>query len=255
MIDRGQPILEAVKVSKRFGGVTALEDVSLEIRPSEVTCLLGDNGAGKSTLIKVVAGVHRPTTGRIRVDGSDADLESPRAALARGIVTVFQDLALIPLMSVWRNVVLGTEPTRGRGPTRRLDVARAIQETESALAELGVDLGDVSRPVATLSGGQRQAVAIARGIHRGARILILDEPTAALGVRQAGIVLEYVIRARDKGIGVVFVTHNPDHASRVGDRLVMLQHGRVRGVFRSEELSPTQLAGMMAGKGDLESVG
>ena len=234
-------ILRVENVSKRFGQVTALRDVSLDVAAGRVTCLLGDNGAGKTTLIGILAGVHRPTEGRYLVDGSPVAFASPRGALQRGIATVYQDLAMIPLMSVWRNFVLGAEPETGLGLFRRLDVAGCIRIAREALARLGVEMRDLSQPVGTLSGGERQAVAIARAIHFGARVLILDEPTAALGVRQASAVLEYVRRAREGGVGIILITHNPHHALAVGDRFVVLRQGEVvadrgRGEIQAEEL-------------------
>jgi simple sugar transport system ATP-binding protein len=235
------PILRVENVSKRFGRVTALRDVSLEVAAGRVTCLLGDNGAGKSTLIGVLSGVHRPTEGRYLLDGQPVTFSSPREALRRGIATVYQDLAMIPLMSVWRNFVLGAEPEVGRVMLRRLDVATCVRAAADELARLGVEIRDLTQPVGTLSGGERQAVAIARAIHFGARVLILDEPTAALGVRQAAAVLEYVKRARERGVAVVVITHNPHHAIAVGDRFVVLRQGQVvanrgRGEIQAEEL-------------------
>jgi simple sugar transport system ATP-binding protein len=229
-------------VGKRFGTVVALDDVSLELHPGSVTCLLGDNGAGKSTLIKVLSGVHPPSSGRVEVDGRAVALGSPRAARRLGIATVHQDPAVVPLMSVWRNFFLGREPTRGRGPLRRLDVETGRTETRAALARFGILVDDVDRPLATLSGGERQSVAIARAVHTGARVLILDEPTAALGVRQAELVLHRIGRARDAGLAVILVSHNPHHAARVGDAFVVLRHGRVaarRGTGTgADELGP-----------------
>lgn len=241
-----KPILEARGIRQAFGRVTALRDVSVAIPPGRVTCLLGDNGAGKSTLVQILSGVRRPTRGRLLLDGEPVEFASPREARERGIATVYQDLALLPLMSVWRNFFLGAEPTVGRGPFRRLDVARCREVVRRELAGMGIDVGDPSRPLGTLSGGQRQAVAIARALHFGARVLILDEPTAALGVRQAGIVLDQVRRARERGAAVVLVTHNPSHAFPVGDRYVLLSRGRVVGEYERDELSPGRLADLMA---------
>jgi simple sugar transport system ATP-binding protein len=221
------PVLAARGVSRRFGRITALEDASLEVRAGRVTCLLGDNGAGKSTLIKVLSGVHRPTAGRVAVDGRDVMLDSPRAARRLGIATVYQDLAVIPLMSVWRNFFLGREPTVGWGPFRRMDTDGCRRATREALAAFAITVDDVDRPLGTLSGGERQSVAIARAVHSGARALILDEPTAALAVRQAALVLDHIARTRDAGVGVLLVTHNPRYALQVGDDFVVLRRGRV----------------------------
>jgi simple sugar transport system ATP-binding protein len=250
-----RPILRVEQVSKRFGNVVALRDVSMSVPPGEVTCLLGDNGAGKSTLIQILAGVHQPTGGRYLVDGEPVAFASPRDALARGIATVYQDLAMIPLMSIWRNFFLGAEPCRGRGPFRRIDTEQCGRVARAELAALGVQVRDVGQPVGTLSGGERQAVAIARAIHFGARVLILDEPTAALGVKQAGVVLRYIARARERGVGVVFITHNPHHAYPIGDRFVVLRRGEVSGDFARGELRLEELVGMMAGGEELERLG
>ena len=242
-----QPILRVEKVSKRFGNVAALSDVSLAAYAGQVTCLLGDNGAGKSTLIQILSGVHRPTEGRYLVDGEPVAFTSPRDAFERGIATVYQDLALIPLLSVWRNFFLGAEPERGWGPFRRLDVSHCANVAREELALLGVQLRDPAQPVGTLSGGERQAVAIARAIHFGARVLILDEPTAALGVKQAGVVLSFIGRAKERGVAVVFVTHNPYHAHASGDRFVVLRRGEVYREYARGEVRREALAEMMAG--------
>jgi simple sugar transport system ATP-binding protein len=248
------PVLRVERITKQFGNVVALRDVSMTVEAGRVTCLLGDNGAGKSTLIQILAGVHRPTAGRYLLDGVPVAFGSPRDAIAHGIATVYQDLALIPLLSVWRNFFLGAEPSCGWGPLRRLDVERSISVTREELARLGVEVRDPAQPVGTMSGGERQAVAIARAIHFGGRVLILDEPTAALGVKQAEVVLNYVARARDRGIAVVLVTHNPHHAVAVGDRFVVLRRGeiaadRVRGEVEAEELMEMMAGRLGAGEG------
>jgi simple sugar transport system ATP-binding protein len=247
-----EPLLRVERVSKHFGNVAALRDVSLAVEAGEVTCLLGDNGAGKSTLIQILAGVHRPSEGRYLVDGRTVEFDSPRDALARGIATVYQDLAMIPLMSVWRNFFLGAEPRRGWGPLRRIDVGECTRVAREELARLGIEVRDPAQPVGTLSGGERQAVAIARAIHFGARVLILDEPTAALGVKQAGVVLRFIARARERGVGVVFITHNPHHAYAIGDHFVILRRGEIHGDFRRADLRLEELVGMMAGGEELE---
>jgi len=247
---RPRPLLEVDRVSKRFGRVVALEDVSVRAEAKQVTCILGDNGAGKSTLIGILSGVHSPSTGRYFVDGVEVRFRAPRDAIERGIATVHQDLALIPLMSIWRNFFLGSEPTRGAGPFRRLDIDHCRSTAMAALAGIGVNIRDPDQPVGTLSGGERQSVAIARAIHFGARVLILDEPTAALGVRQAGAVLRYIDATRDRGLGVVFITHNPHHACAVGDRFIVLRHGRVDRVFQRGEVTAGELARHMSAEAD-----
>jgi simple sugar transport system ATP-binding protein len=248
------PLLEIKNVSKYFGSVIALKDVSAFVRAGEVTCLLGDNGAGKSTLIKVLSGVHKPSEGEYSFEGKRMDFNSPRDALEMGIATVYQDLAMIPLMSVWRNFFLGTEPQKGWGPLRRFDVEFAKETTRQEMAKMGIDIRDPDQPVGTLSGGERQSVAIARAVYFGARVLILDEPTAALGVKQAGTVLKYIVQAKNRGIGVIFITHNPHHAYPVGDHFVILRRGQVYGDFTKEEIPLEQLIQMMAGGADLEAL-
>ncbi|HSH75593.1 MAG TPA: ATP-binding cassette domain-containing protein [Longimicrobiales bacterium] len=241
------PLLEVVDVSKVFGNVVALERVSMSVHAGRVTCLLGDNGAGKSTLVRILAGVHRPSTGRYEVEGATADFGSPIEARERGIATVYQDLAMIPLMSIWRNFFLGSEPTSGWGPLKRVDVKRCERIAREELAKMGIEVRDASQAVGTLSGGERQSVAVARAVYFGARVLILDEPTAALGVRQAGIALGYVERAREAGIGIVLVTHNPHQAYPIGDHFVVLRRGRVVTDCLKSELSLEQLTELMAG--------
>jgi simple sugar transport system ATP-binding protein len=190
------PLLEVRNVSKYFGNVIALKDVSVQVGAGEVACVLGDNGAGKSTFIKILSGVHQHSEGELLVDGEPCTFASPRDARERGIATVFQDLATVPLMSVWRNFFLGSEPTVGKGPLRRIDVKRAKTVMRDEMKKMGIDVRDPDQPVGTLSGGERQAVSIARAVYFGAKVLILDEPTSALGVKQSGVVLRYVVQAR-----------------------------------------------------------
>jgi simple sugar transport system ATP-binding protein len=248
------PLLELRDVGKTFGSVIALDGISTSVRAGEVTCVLGDNGAGKSTLIKILSGVHRPDRGEVLLDGRPVSWGAPREALDAGIATVFQDLAMIPLMAVWRNFFLGHEPTRGWGPFRRFDSAKARATTRAELKAMGIDIRDPDQPVGTLSGGERQSVAIARAVHFGARVLILDEPTSALGVRQAGVVLRYIAQARDRGVGVVFITHNPHHAFPVGDRFLLLGRGRSLGDFAKGEIGQEEVTRLMAGGAELEEL-
>ncbi|MFI6588469.1 ATP-binding cassette domain-containing protein [Embleya sp. NPDC050493] len=250
----GAHLLELRGIGKRFGSVIALDDVSTSVDAGEVTCVLGDNGAGKSTFIKILAGVHANDSGAYLVEGTPVRFSSPRQALDRGIATVYQDLAVVPLMSVWRNFFLGSEPRKGRGPFSRLDIGTARETARRALSDMGIDLRDVEQPVGTLSGGERQCVAIARAVHFGAKVLILDEPTAALGVKQAGVVLRYIARARDRGLGVVFITHNPHHAYPVGDRFLLLNRGRSQGCFGKSEITVAELTRQMAGGAELEAL-
>jgi len=247
-------LVEMRSVSKHFGSVNALREVSLEVHAGEVTCVLGDNGAGKSTLIKVLSGVFPPDSGEMVIDGTPVHFASPRVARSYGIATVFQDLATVPLMSLWRNFFLGNEPTRGRGPLRRMDIRRAKSVMHEEMAKMGIDVRDPDQPVGTLSGGERQAVAIARAVYFGANVLILDEPTSALGVRQSGIVLKYILQARELGRGVIFITHNPHHAYPVGDRFVLLQRGRLLGSYQKAETTVEHLTEMMAGGAELKQL-
>jgi simple sugar transport system ATP-binding protein len=247
-------LLEVVDVGKSYGSVIALRDVSTVVNAGQVTCVLGDNGAGKSTLIKILAGVHQHDRGQFLVEGAPVRFSSPREALDHGIATVYQDLAVVPLMSVWRNFFLGSEPRTRFGPISVLDRRKGRAVTKQALSEMGIDLRDVEQPVGTLSGGERQCVAIARAIHFGAKVLILDEPTAALGVKQAGIVLRHVAQARDRGLGVVLITHNPHHAYPVGDRFVLLKRGAPLGHYEKSEIDIAELTRQMAGGAELEAL-
>ncbi|WP_340556719.1 ATP-binding cassette domain-containing protein [Streptomyces sp. GSL17-111] len=248
------PLLALEDVSKSYGNVRALHGVSLTVESGSVTCVLGDNGAGKSTLIKIVSGRHRHDGGSYRIDGREVRLGSPREALDAGIATVYQDLAVVPLMPVWRNFFLGSEPHTGRGPFRRLDVRAMRATTREALRRMGIDLRDVDQPIGTLSGGERQCVAIARAVHFGARVLVLDEPTAALGVKQSGTVLKYVAAARDEGLGVILITHNPHHAYLVGGRFVLLQRGAMAGAYAADEIGLDELTRQMAGGSELDEL-
>ena len=250
----GTPLLEVRNVSKYFGNVVALKDVSVQVGNNEVTCVLGDNGAGKSTFIKILSGVYRHDEGQLLVDGEDTHFNSPREAKERGIATVFQDLATVPLMSIWRNFFLGSEPTKGKGPLRRVDIRFAQDTMVEEMRKMGIDVRDPDQPVGTLSGGERQAVAIARAVYFGAKVLILDEPTSALGVKQSGVVLRYVAQARQRGLGVIFITHNPHHAFPVGDRFVVLNRGKVLGSWRKGEITRDELIKMMSGGAELDAL-
>jgi simple sugar transport system ATP-binding protein len=252
--DNGAPLIEARDLTKYFGSVVALRGVSLSVRSGEVLCLLGDNGAGKSTLIRILSGVHPPDEGQILVDGEEVVFGSPRDALQRGIATVYQDLAMIPLLSISRNFFLGAEPVNGFGPFKTFDVRTADRVTRTALKQMGIDLRDTSQPVGTLSGGERQSVAIARAIHFGAKVVILDEPTSALGVKEAAVVLRFIANARDQGVGVILITHNINHAFPVGDRFTILDRGTSKGTFDKADLTPGQLLELMGGGAELEEI-
>ena len=246
----GVPLVRLVNAGKRYGAVIALSDITLEVGAGEVTCVLGDNGAGKSTLIKIIAGLHQPSTGSYEVEGTPVAFNSPREALEHGIATVYQDLAVVPLMPVWRNFFLGNEVRKGL----RMDIAFMKKTCKDELLAMGIDLRDVDQPIGTLSGGERQCVAISRAVHFGAKVLILDEPTAALGVKQSGVVLKYIIQARERGLGVIFITHNPHHAYPVGDRFLLLNRGKSIGYFEKSQITRDELTGLMAGGAELEQL-
>ena len=246
----GVPLVKLINAGKRYGAVIALHDINLEVGAREVTCVLGDNGAGKSTLIKIIAGLHQPSTGTYEVEGTPVHFSSPREALELGIATVYQDLAVVALMPVWRNFFLGNEVRKGL----RMDIPAMKKMCKDELLAMGIDLRDVDQPIGTLSGGERQCVAISRAVHFGAKVLILDEPTAALGVKQSGVVLKYIIQARERGLGVVFITHNPHHAYPVGDRFMLLNRGASIGNFEKGQITRDELTGLMAGGAELEQL-
>ena len=245
------PLLEVKGVAKYFGNVIALKDISTEARAGQVTCVLGDNGAGKSTLIKIISGLHGHTEGTLRVDGQERKFSSPRESLDAGIATVYQDLAVVGLMEVWRNFFLGSEIRKGKYPMAPLDIKAMREVADAELQKMGIVVKDINQPIGTLSGGQRQCVAIARAVYFGARVLILDEPTAALGVKQSGVVLKYTAAARDAGLGVVFITHNPHHAYLVGDHFIILKLGRRVLDKKRSEVSLEELTTEMAGGQEL----
>jgi simple sugar transport system ATP-binding protein len=247
-------LIELIDIGKSYGAITALQGINLRVAPGEITCVLGDNGAGKSTLIKIVAGLHPHSDGTLKVDGQETHFASPRESLDRGIATVYQDLAVVPLMEVWRNFFLGSEKRKNLGPLKPLDIDGMRTTAREELLKMGIDLADMNQPIGTLSGGQRQCVAIARAVYFGARVLILDEPTAALGVKQSGVVLKYMARARDAGLGVVFITHNPHHAYLVGDHFVVLKRGRMNLDVHRDEITLGELTQQMAGGDELDTL-
>lgn len=244
-------MIELHDISQTFGNFHALRGINLTVQEGAVTCVLGDNGAGKSTLIKILAGLNQPTGGTITVDGNEVRFDSPRDSLDAGIATVYQDLALVPSLSVWRNFFLGQELTGPLGLLREEEMKRI---THDQLAEMGIVLGDVSVELSALSGGQRQVVAIARAIYFGARYIILDEPTAALGVKQSGMVLRFINAARERSMGVVFITHNPQHAYLVGDHFVVLTVGEMSLDAAKADVTLPELTQWMAGGDELEEL-
>jgi len=245
--DGAVPVMEAINISKAFGATTALVDVSLRSYAGRVLALLGDNGAGKSTLIKILSGVFPPDRGELRFRGAPVRFLNPAEARQLGIATVFQDLAVCELLSVTRNVVLGREPLKGVGPFKWLDMKRADEMARSALLRLGVrwERGLDERGV-NISGGERQSLAIARAMFFGSSLLVLDEPTSALAVRQAGKVLDHILEARDQGQAVILITHNFRHALSVADDLTVLAQGKVAAHFRRDEIDLDELTDLVA---------
>jgi simple sugar transport system ATP-binding protein len=241
-------LLKLTNINKSFGPIEVLLDISLEVNAGEVLCLLGDNGAGKSTLIKILSGVHKATTGTMEMNGNVVDFNSPREASHSGIATVHQFGGTFALMSIGRSFFVGEEPTKGWGPFKILDRRRANEIAVKAVRELGITrINDGDRLVGGLSGGERQALAIARAVHFGASVLILDEPTAALGVKEAAHVLRIVLQARQKGIAVIFITHNVVHALTVGDHFAVLIKGAKAADFRKGEKTREEITDLMAG--------
>jgi simple sugar transport system ATP-binding protein len=249
--DGGTPVLEVRAVTVRFGSVPALSRVSLALHPGQVTALLGENGSGKSTLVAVLSGLQRPAEGELRIDGQPVRLRSPQQARARGIATVWQDLAIAPLMSVWRNFFLGAEPTRGLWPLRRLDVGRAEEIAARAMARVGVTGLDPAQPASALQAGERQCLAIARALHFGARVLVIDEPTAPMAVTQRALVLQSVVAARNAGLAVLLVTNSPRYAHLVADRFLLLGGGRVAGDLTRDDVDVDDLTRLVAGGDEL----
>lgn len=245
------PIVRMENIEKHFGSVIALAGVSLEVFPGECHCLLGDNGAGKSTFIKTMSGVHKPTKGEIYFEGKPMHFDRPRDSINAGIATVYQDLAMIPLMSVSRNFFMGNEPIKKFGPLKLFDHEKANEITMDEMRKMGINLRGPDQAVGTLSGGERQTVAIARAVHFGAKVLILDEPTSALGVRQTANVLATVDKVRKQGIAVVFITHNVRHALAVGDRFTVLNRGTTLGTAQRGQITPDELQDLMAGGQEL----
>src|SRR6185437_234437 len=225
-------LVKLTNVGKRYGAVIALHDINMEVGASEVTCVLGDNGAGKSTLIKIIAGLHQPSSGTYEVEGTPVSFSSPREALERGIATVYQDLAVVALMPVWRNFFLGNEVRKGP----RIDIGAMKKMCKDELLAMGIDLRDVDQPIGTLSGGERQCVAISRAVH------------------QSGVVLKYIVQARERGLGVIFITHNPHHAYPVGDRFLLLNRGASIGNYEKNQVTRDELTGLMAGGSELEQL-
>ena len=246
--------IELNGVSKFFGSVIALKNISTSVNSGEVLCLLGDNGAGKSTLIKTISGVYRQDEGQLLLEGKELRFDSPRDALDCGIATVYQDLALVPLMSVTRNFFMGREPQKSWGPFSFFYTKLADRVAKEKMAEISIEIRDPHQAVGTMSGGERQCLAIARAIYFGAKVLILDEPTAALGVKQSSIVLKFMAKARAQGLAVIFITHNVHHAYPIADKFTMLNRGQSMGTFSKSEVSREDVLSMMAGRQELQEL-
>ena len=239
-----RPLVEAQGIAKRFGRIEALRNVSFSLAPAEVLGLLGDNGAGKSTLIKILTGLFPPDKGDILWEGERVQFGSPRDAYDKGVATVYQDLAIVDLMATYRNVFLGRENavTKGLGPFRWIDRRKAHEEARRAIADIGIQIRDPEEPIARMSGGERQSVAIARAAYFNPKLLILDEPTSALSLRQTQRVLKSVEEARNKGISIIFITHNVYHVYPIADRFVILSHGESIAEFPKDRHSRDEVA-------------
>ncbi len=241
------PVVRMENIVKRFGTVTALDGVDLTVNQQEVLCLLGDNGAGKSTLIKILTGVYTPTSGQIYFEGKPVQIRTPADARALGIETVYQDLALVNLMSITRNFFLGRELVHRLGPFNWLDVKEMDRRTHDALADVGIEIRSPGEKVEKLSGGERQSIAIGRALHFGARLLILDEPTSALSVAETRKVLTYITNAKERGLSVIFITHNMHHARMVADRYTILRQGKLVGNYDRDDVTQEDLADLIMG--------
>lgn len=245
---RETPMVKMVQIVKRFGTITALKGVDFEVDAGEVRALLGDNGAGKSTLIKVLTGVYPPTRGAIYFEGKPIQINSPRDARAIGIETVYQDLALVNLMSISRNFFLGRELVKKLGPLSWLDIKEMNEQCRRSLADIGIEVRSASERVGNLSGGERQSIAIGRGVHFGAKVLILDEPTSALSVGETRKVLSYIENARQRGLAVIFITHNVNHVYMVADSYTIIRQGQNVGTYHKGELTQEDIADLITGK-------
>jgi D-xylose transport system ATP-binding protein len=242
-----QPLLEVDAIDKNFGAVRALTGASLTLARGEITALVGDNGAGKSTLVRCVTGVHRPDRGTIRFNGEQVHWNAPEDARALGIETVYQDLALVEDLTVWQNLFLNREITRGIGPVRLLDKRAMISAAEQTLSRLAVNVPSVRATVRRMSGGQRQSIAISRATSWGSTLVIMDEPTAALGVRETRAVEDLIRRLRDEGITVLLVSHDFDQVMRLSDQVWVLRQGTVAGGRRTTETTGEQIVAMITG--------
>jgi simple sugar transport system ATP-binding protein len=243
-------VVRMENIVKRFGTVTALDGVDFTVGQRQIMALIGDNGAGKSTLIKILTGIYTPTSGQIYFEGRPVQIRSPRDARALGIETVYQDLALVNQMSITRNFFLGRELARKIGPVNWLNVHEMNTRTCSALQDVGIEIRSPIEKVEKLSGGERQSIAIGRALHFGARLLILDEPTSALSVAETHKVLTYTLNAKERGLSVIFITHNVHHVYQVADAYTIIRHGRKVGTYAKGELTENDIADLITGERD-----
>ena len=242
-VENGQ--LQLTNICKSFGSVSALKDVSITTEPGKIHCILGDNGAGKSTLVNIISGVLTADSGEYLVNGGKIIFSNPKQALNAGISTVYQNLAIIPMLSIYRNFYLGNEPVKNNY-FKFMDKDLAISTTKQELTKFGVTVNDVKRPAGTLSGGQRQCLAIARALYFGAKVLILDEPTSALGVKESANVLNQLVLLKEQGINIVLVSHIIDHAYEVGDLFFILKMGELVGSYDKNDVSPKILRSILS---------
>lgn len=234
-------------ITKKFGTICALKDVNFGVEKGEVRALLGDNGAGKSTLIKVLMGIHQPTEGQIYFEGHPVNIHSPKEAREIGIEAVYQDLALVNLMSITRNFFLGREIVKNLGPFRFMDLRKMATICRTSLHDIGIEIRSANERVGSLSGGERQSIAIGRGVYFGAKVLILDEPTSALSVAETRKVLSYIENARERQLATIFITHNVHHVYMVADSYTIIRQGRNVGTYRKGELSEEDIADLITG--------
>ena len=244
----GAPLVLMEDIVMRFGRVVALDGVDFEVGRQEVMALLGDNGAGKSTLIKILTGVHRATHGQIYLESRPVEIHSPQEARALGIETVYQERALVNTMSIGRNFFLGREPIRRIGPVPWLDMKTIANRTRESLTRIGIQIRSANDKVGTLSGGERQSIAIGRAVHFGVKLLILDEPTSALSVAETRKVLDYTLNAKERGLSVIFISHNVHHVMSVADHYTILRHAKVVGTYHKEEVTFDDISDLITGE-------
>jgi len=242
------PLVKMENIVMKFGRVVALDNVDFDVRPQEIMALMGDNGAGKSTLIKILTGIYAPTSGQIRFEGEVVQITNPCHARALGIETVYQDLALVNLMSIGRNFFLGREPICQVGPLPWLNMNCIDRDTRGSLADIGIAIRSANDKVGTLSGGERQSIAIGRAVHFGMKLLILDEPTSALSVAESRKVLEYTLNAKERGMSVIFITHNIHHVTQVADRYTVIRHGKNVGTYDRDQVSADDISDLITGE-------